>query len=247
MAKKTKKRASNLRGASAVRGKARKSNASKVKASKAKATKAKTSARIPTPDVTPWYEGKTFKTDWTSWHFPNWVKWLAPYRKRELSVLEIGSWEGRSALFFLNYLPNCKLTCIDTFEGGQEHKAADDAATELPKIEKHFDANTAAFTSRIEKIKAPSSQALAGLGVAGRRFDIAYIDGGHRSYEVFLDGMLTWPLIRKGGLVIFDDYQWDMMPEALDNPKPGIDAFLRVVKGEYRNVHRKYQIAIVKV
>ena len=59
--------------------------------------------------------------------------------------------------------------------------------------------------------------------------------------------MLTWPLMRKGGLVIFDDYQWEMMPDPLDNPKPGIDAFLKVAKGEFRNVHRKYQIAIEKV
>ncbi|MET0444424.1 MAG: class I SAM-dependent methyltransferase [Pseudorhodoplanes sp.] len=227
MAKKTKKRASTKRASNT--------------------RKAKPQPRVPKLDFAPWYEGKTFKTDWTSWHFPNWVKWLAPYQKRELNVLEIGSWEGRSALFFLNYLPRCKLTCIDTFEGGQEHKAADDAESELPKIERHFDANTAAFTSRIEKIKAPSSEALAGLGVANRRFDIAYIDGGHRAFEVYSDGMLTWPLMRKGALVIFDDYEWEMMPERLDNPKPGIDAFLKSVKGEFRNVHRKYQIAVEKV
>ncbi len=214
---------------------------------RASTRKAKPQPRAPKLDYAPWYEGKTFKTDWTSWHFPNWVKWLAPYQKRELNVLEIGSWEGRSALFFLNFLPRCKLTCIDTFEGGQEHKAADDADTELPKIERNFDANTAAFKARIEKIKAPSAVALAGLGVASRRFDIAYIDGGHRAYEVYGDGVLTWPLMRKGGLVIFDDYQWDMMPEALDNPKPGIDAFLKSMKGKFRPVHRKYQIAIEKV
>jgi predicted O-methyltransferase YrrM len=230
-----------------------KSKQSKSKTGRKTKTKARPTAaragkpRAPKLDVAPWYEGKTFKTDWTSWHFPNWAKWLAPYQKRELDVLEIGSWEGRSALFFLNYLPRCKLTCVDTFEGGQEHKAADDAETELPKIEKHFDANTAAFKSRIEKIKAPSWTALADLGVAGRRFDIAYVDGGHRAFEVFSDGMLTWPLMRKGGLVIFDDYQWEMMPDPLDNPKPGIDAFLKAVKGEFRNVHRKYQIAIEKV
>jgi hypothetical protein len=59
--------------------------------------------------------------------------------------------------------------------------------------------------------------------------------------------MLVWPLMAKGGLVIFDDYQWDMMPEKLDNPKPGIDAFLKAMKDQYRMVHRAYQIAIVKL
>ena len=74
-------------------------------------------------------------------------------------VLEIGSWEGRSALFFLNYLPRCRLTCIDPFDrrsGAQA--AADPTISRLlrPGSERRFDANIADFADRIEKIKAPS-------------------------------------------------------------------------------------------
>jgi predicted O-methyltransferase YrrM len=194
-----------------------------------------------------WFADRTFTFDWTSWHFPNWVKWLRPYCERKVQVLEIGSWEGRSALFFLNYLPRARLVCIDTFAGGQEHQRADDAATFLPQVEKRFDGNTAAFAKRIEKIKAQSSDALASLGIKNRRFDIAYIDGGHRAREVYTDGALTWPLMARGGLVIFDDYQWRQMPERLDNPAPGIDAFLKSIEGQYRLMHKKYQVAIVKL
>ena len=57
---------------------------------------------------------------------------------------------------------------------------------------------------------------------------------------------LTWPLMAPGALVIFDDYQWDMMPVPLDNPKLGIDAFLATFAGQYRVVHHEYQVAIVK-
>ena len=197
-----------------------------------------------------WYAGKDFDADWTTWHFPNWVKLLRRHRTRQLRVLEIGSWEGRSALFFLNFLPRARLTCIDTFAGGQEHQeAAVRSAREarrLRRIEQRFDANTKAFKQRIEKIKTRSVDALVGLGVGKRRFDIAYIDGGHRSVEVYADGMLTWPLIARGGLVIFDDYQWDEMPRPLDNPKPGIDAFLKSIEGQYRLVLDSYQVAIIK-
>jgi predicted O-methyltransferase YrrM len=194
-----------------------------------------------------WFDGKIFATDWTSWHFPNWAAWLAPYRHRALRVLEIGSWEGRSALFFLNHLPRARLVCLDTFEGGQEHQAADDAETFLPQVEKRFDANTAEFSKRVEKIRARSADGLIQLGLANRRFDIAYIDGSHRAGDVYSDGALTWPLMERGGLVIFDDYQWKMMPDKLDNPKPGIDAFLKAYEGRYRIVHKKYQVAIVKL
>jgi predicted O-methyltransferase YrrM len=197
-----------------------------------------------------WYDGKSFVTDWTTWNFPLWARLLRHYRSRPVRVLEIGSWEGRSALFFVNYLPRARLTCVDTFAGGQEHRAAAARsaadARVLRTIERRFDANTRAFRKRIEKIKADSATALIALGVARRRFDVAYIDGGHRAVEVYSDGALTWPLMVRGGLMIFDDYQWDEMPSRLDTPKPGIDAFLKSIKGQYRTVHRGYQVAIVK-
>jgi predicted O-methyltransferase YrrM len=162
-----------------------------------------------------------------------------------MRVLEIGSWEGRSALFFLNYLPRSRLTCIDTFEGGKEHQHAD-AETYLPQVERRFLANTKPFRGRIEIIKARSADALAALGIRNLRFDLAYIDGSHLAVDVYSDAMLAWPLMTRGGLVIFDDYLWREVPGRLDRPKPGIDAFLSAIKGRYRLVLDGYQIAIVK-
>lgn len=206
---------------------------------------------VPIEETARWYDDKSFSTDWTSWHFPTWMTLLAPFRDRPARMLEIGSWEGRSALFFLNYLPQMRLTCVDTFAGGQEHqeaaaKSAEDARL-LRTVEDRFDANTAGFSDRLEKIKAPSVDGLIQLGLAGHRFDIAYIDGGHRAREVYADSMLTWPLMAPGGLVILDDYLWAEMPDPMDNPKPGVDAFLRAIDGQYRMVHNDYQIAIAKL
>jgi predicted O-methyltransferase YrrM len=193
-----------------------------------------------------WYAGKSFSFDWTSWHFPNWIKLLSRYRGRSLKVLEIGSWEGRSALFFLNFFPRSRLTCIDSFEGGKEHQVGVDPAAFLRQVERRFDANVAAFARRVEKIKARSADALVQLGVAGRRFDIAYIDGSHLAADVYGDATLTWPLLAHGGILIFDDYLWDEMPEPLDRPKPGIDAFLKAIEGQYRTALDDYQVAIIK-
>jgi predicted O-methyltransferase YrrM len=201
-------------------------------------------------EIAAWFAGKHFSEDWTSWHYPKWMKLLARYRDRRVHVLEIGSWEGRSALFFLNFLPRSRLTCIDTFAGGQEHReAAEKDASEarsLALLESRFDANVAGFNRRVEKIKANSADALAQLGVRKRRFDIAYIDGGHRAGEVYTDAVLVWPMIQRGGTVIFDDYLWREMPERLDNPGPGIDAFLKATERQYRIAHKGYQVAIVK-
>jgi predicted O-methyltransferase YrrM len=197
-----------------------------------------------------WYDGIDFSVDWTSWHFPNWAKLLKRYRSRTVRVLEIGSWEGRSALFFLNYLPKSRVTCVDTFAGGQEHRQdaarnAEDARF-LRSVQRRFDRNTRPLKRRVEKMVMQSTEALAELALKQRRYDIAYIDGGHRAVEVYTDAMLTWPLIARGGTVMFDDYEWKDMPHRLDRPKAGIDTFLRSIKGEYRLVHKEYQVAIVK-
>ena len=199
-------------------------------------------------DAAGWFADKTFGHDWASGNFPTWVRLLARYRDVPARVIEIGSWEGRSALFFMNYLPRSRLVCIDTFEGSEEHRAHPEAfAGDLPEIERRFDANLAPFAARLEKRKAASAVALTELGIEGRRFDIAYIDGSHRSADVYGDGVLTWSMLAPGGIMIFDDYEWEWMPEPQSNPKLGIDSFLRAFEGQYRIVHKGFQIAIEKL
>ncbi len=167
------------------------SAAKRKPARRGKALRTSASKRAGGVDTSAWFAGKSFSFDWTSWHFPNWIKLLEPYRGRSLRVLEIGSWEGRSALFFLNHLPRARLTCIDSFEGGKEHRATPDSQAFLKRVEKWFDANTAPFKKRVEKIKAHSAPALAELGIRRRQFDVAYIDGSHVAADVYSDAVLT--------------------------------------------------------
>lgn len=199
-------------------------------------------------EVAGWFVGKTFGYDWTSRHFPSWARLFARFKHVPTQVIEIGSWEGRSALFFLNYLPQSRLVCIDTFEGSEEHQAHPEAfGHDLPDIERRFDANLAPFGHRLEKIKAPSAGALAELGIDGRRFHIAYIDGSHRSADVYRDGVLAWSMLHHGGVAIFDDYEWKYMPDPRSNPKLGIASFLQAFEGQYRVLSRGFQVALEKL
>jgi predicted O-methyltransferase YrrM len=193
-----------------------------------------------------WFSGKSLSTDWTSRFFPVWASLLAQRRDEALEVLEIGSWEGRSAIFFLRYLASCRLTCIDTFRGSPEHLLRDKWRVELPYVEQRFDRNLAEFNGRFQKIKDTSSQALARLLAEGRRFDVIYIDGSHHSADVLADAMHCWPMIRGRGIVIFDDYEWTFFSDAIDHPKLGVDGFLREHAGQYRELHREYQLIIEK-
>jgi predicted O-methyltransferase YrrM len=197
--------------------------------------------------ITDWETDKTFSTDWAGNHFFLWAELLDPLRDKPARILEIGSWEGRSALFFLNYLPLSRVVCVDPFEGNVEHQLDPHFQQLVTKTEAQFDSNLAAFAARVEKIKGSSTTVLPTLGVSGRRFDLAYIDGSHLAADVYSDAVLTWPMIEPGGIVIFDDYEWELMDHEHERPRLGIDAFLAAFSGEYRELHRAYQLVIAKL
>jgi predicted O-methyltransferase YrrM len=194
-----------------------------------------------------YFVGKELTTDWTSRNYQLWADILASRREEPLRMLEIGSWEGRSALFFLNYLPHASIICVDTFAGSIEHRAWSHAQQEsqLNGIEQRFDNNLAPFADRMQKRKDDSLAALGKLGIEGLRFDLVYVDGSHLAIDVYRDGVLSWPLVAPGGIVIFDDYQRPLGPER-DLPRVGIDAFLETVNGNYEELFRGHQIIIRK-
>lgn len=169
---------------------------------------------------------------------------LLPLQKQRCRVLEIGSWEGRSAIFFLEFLPLCRITCIDTFAGSDEHKLGTVWNQNVAGIENRFDANLASYAGRVEKIKIRSVDALGRLAQAGQIFEVIYIDGSHAAADVLSDSTLTWPMLRANGILIWDDYEWGCADE--DRPQPAIDAFLRSKSSELTEIHRGYQLAVRK-
>ena len=58
------------------------------------------------------------------------------------NILEIGSYEGRSAIFFLNNFKDCNIHCADTWSGSDEHDNFD-----YNSIENNFDFNSSIFQS----------------------------------------------------------------------------------------------------
>lgn len=195
-------------------------------------------------DYSAWFIGKDFTTDWTSKRSARWASLFSARRDNICKVLEIGSWEGRSAIFFLNFFPNCKVTSIDTFAGSPEHIQILGWANFISDCERRFDANLAEYGQRMEKIKATSCVGLAQLAMDFRRFDLIYVDGSHHSADVYIDAAASWPMLVSGGIMIFDDYEWSMMQTEAERPKLGVDAFLAAQAGQYRELHRRYQIII---
>jgi len=193
-----------------------------------------------------WYEGKDFSNDWFTMNIETWLRVLDPYKSRSLEILEIGSWEGRSAIAFLEMLPLCTLTCVDKF-GGEPADPNDLLRREqFLRMEGRFDRNTAQYAPRLTKMKGPASAMLDTLAQNKRRFDIIYIDADHSRSAVLADSVMAWPLLRIGGLMIWDDVEFHLEWEASERPADAIKMFSAIFGDSFRELYRGWQLIVRK-
>jgi predicted O-methyltransferase YrrM len=167
------------------------------------------------------------------------------------SVLEIGSFEGRATCWMLeNMLSDTGvITCIDPFLGVDNPERADPGLRYKP-LEDRFNYNVAISkksTQTVNVIPTVSYTALAALITTGCQYDFIYVDGDHTGEGALTDACMAWGLLRKGGIMLFDDYFWDHAPDILDRPKAAIDAFMNTFSRRYKVTTVGYQIAIQKI
>jgi len=67
------------------------------------------------------------------------------------------------------------------------------------------------------------------------------VDGSHAPDVALTDACMAWGLLKQGGVMLFDDYQYPH--EATGK---GIDAFLSAFEGQYDLVFSNYQLAVQK-
>jgi predicted O-methyltransferase YrrM len=180
--------------------------------------------------------GFSYSIDWFSWAIPGWQSMFSGLSD-VAKVLEIGSYEGMSAAWLIENVFRAggkgDLYCIDTWEGGVEH----DPLT-MPAVEQRFLHNIALARSRsrsqvdIHVLKGTSALHLPRLLAEGNAgsFDAVHVDGSHQCPDVLSDMVLSFALLRIGGLMICDDYVWSMeehgREDLLNQPKLAIDSFV---------------------
>lgn len=177
-----------------------------------------------------------FTTDWFSSRENLWQSQFGELASRVSNCLEIGSYEGRSAVWMLNHLllnSESTLVCVDLFHDAE--------------VESRFDRNIAATGAgdRVRKLKGFSWRLLRGL--EPWTFDLAYIDGSHHGQCVLEDAVLCFRLLRCGGFLIFDDYPWRSDETHAVFPKDAIDAFLHLYQGQVDLLHLGWQVIIKKI
>ncbi len=166
-----------------------------------------------------------------------------------VKALEIGAFDGVSANLMLDLLfphPQSEVHVIDpwlpdptTPELGEETRA-------------RFESNcrTGGHEAQIRVYEGLSAEVLAWMIAEEgywESFDFIYVDGSHLAPDVFLDAALSWNLLKPGGLIAFDDYEWgDWERDLSGTPRAAIDAFERVfagrielLRGNWRRTFRK--------
>ena len=136
------------------------------------------------------------------------------------NILEIGSYEGRSAIFFLEKFKNSKITCVDTWSGSDEHDK-----TTFTDIERNFDLNTNYFSkdNRVKKFKMTSNEFFE---KNNDKFDLIFVDGDHTASQVLNDIKNSWNILTDGGYLILDDYLWWYYKDLNKNPSTPINKFI---------------------
>lgn len=175
------------------------------------------------------FDGKEFTSDYFTNNLDRFIGHLSSRRGKIKRVLEIGSLEGRSAIFFLEFFPGCELVSVDI---------------NSPEIEARLFSNLKEYESRTRLIRKRSTIALDEL--RDEKFDLIYIDGWHSRQQVMIDALLTWPMLNVGGVMIFDDYLWTSGNSTEDRPIQAVEAFVALHRQALYVLTANYQVFVEK-
>jgi len=163
--------------------------------------------------------------------------------KKKLKFLQIGVFTGNASVWLLENIltdPTSLLIDIDPWCVNLPHESIYD----WKDVEAAYLEQVEPYGKKVQSVKAYSKDWLKEHRDGG--FDFIYIDGDHLPESVTLDADLSWDLLKVGGIMAFDDYEWDH-PDGTDkNPKPAIDAWLEKHKNDIEIFHKGWQVWIRK-
>jgi predicted O-methyltransferase YrrM len=189
-------------------------------------------------------EGLQFSAgcDWTTPRVHHWQRWLGHLVGTPCVGLEVGVYEGRSSAWFLENIcthPTSHLFAVDPWAAKSE---ANRGAIERSEHGRRY----GFFALEAERLFA------TWLSHRTARFDFVYLDGAKEAAKELEHTVMIWPLLKPGGILIWDDYHWQWTascksPRPHLPPGPGIDAFLAAYAPEIEVIARGWQVAVRKI
>jgi len=173
--------------------------------------------------------------------YPNWFAataqanfetYLAEFKdKPNLKFLQLGVFTGDATVWLCNNIltdKSSKLIDVDTWEGSDEESHAEMDFSDVYQVYqgKVKDLPVVSVVSDTHKYLIRQLDNFIGA------FDFIYIDADHTTVGVLLDAELSWPLLKSGGVMAFDDYTWGRDLPPSKTPRPGILLFVEKHKQE---------------
>lgn len=169
-----------------------------------------------------------------------------------LVFLEIGVFEARTSVFLLDSILNIELPnrprgilhCIDP-------DITENGRTNLFHHDNYVLYNSTSFVTLVDLIQKDTT-----------KFDFIYVDGEHNACGLLEDLVLSWKLLKVGGIMLIDDYEMETLDPwffishkefqstprlRFTHPRIAIDAFRSIYRGQYETVIDNYQIGLQKV
>jgi predicted O-methyltransferase YrrM len=119
---------------------------------------------------------------------------------------------------------NGVITCIDPFNISAA--VIDRFNFNIELFKKHNPSKS------IDVIITKSFEGLSNLIAIEKKFDLIYLDGSHKTEDVFSDLILSTFLLNDKGLIIVDDYSM-LIKEHGICPKQAVDIFISLYKNKY--------------
>jgi len=183
---------------------------------------------------------KEFTEKWFLNNFEIFNFFLPEDLDKKFSYLEIGSFEGLSALNVLFNFKNCKVTTIDLWK--KSNINSESLNVNFDDVEKKFNNNLKDY--EYNKIKKDSVIAMRELLSKKVFFDVIYIDGSHNGEDIISDAIEGYKLLNKNGIMIFDDIVNENENISIQSHK-GFEKFCELYNKKIKLLYLK-NIAVVK-
>jgi hypothetical protein len=168
--------------------------------------------------------------------------------RRQMTCVEIGSFEGRGTRFIVERLcqhKNSRLICIDPWEdcyvkGNDAFRDEDHFFTGQYA---RFAHNTTDIGAKLTIMRGYSQDQIPKLD--DNSINFVFIDGDHSAKQVFLDAKLLLPKMKPNAIILFDDYLW-VHESSGEKCGDGIDRFLHEFR-DHLHVEFKGRCVIARV
>lgn len=134
----------------------------------------------------------------------------------DAQFVEVGSWQGKSAVFMAveiaNANKNIRLYCVDPWEGSIEHK--DEEVVKNGTLYETFLKNIESVKHIITPVRLSSID--AALKFPDESLDFVFIDAAHDYQSVRQDLHVWLPKLKKGGRMAGHDHNWPGVSKAVN-------------------------------